>query len=47
MDRGAWQAIVHVVNNICVLEILTHFVAFPIDTGQYVDPGIRNLSPTL
>ena len=47
MDRGAWRSIVHVVNNICVLEILTHFVAFPIDTDQYVDPGIRNLSPTL
>ena len=47
MDRGAWRATVNGVNNICVLEILTHFVAFPVDTDQYVDPGIRNLSPTL
>ena len=47
MDRGAWRATENGVNNICVLETLTHFVAFPVDTDQDVDPGIRNLSPTL
>ena len=46
-DRGAWRAAVHGVNDIRVLEILTHFVAYPVDTDQYVDSGIRNLSPTL